>query len=103
GARGFPLAPGEESANFGARAAVSAVSGVRLGGAAIGCGVGRDGAEVQFAGGARHSARIRAAVASGADHADSGWARWREEDVEEPGELCGDHGSAGRDVREADV
>src|SRR5271170_3731731 len=46
GARRFSFAAGREFADFGARAFVSVVDGLRRGGAEIGCGIGGDGAEI---------------------------------------------------------
>ena len=79
------------------------LTGLRRGGAGIGRRNRRDRAEIQPAGAPRNSARIRAAVGSGADHADSGRARRRAQNVEEPRQLRGHHRSAGRNVRQADV
>ncbi len=53
--------------------------------------------------GAGNPARVRAGIAGVRDHADPGGHRWAAEDVEEPGKLCGHHGSAGRNVWQADV
>src|SRR5277367_3916409 len=46
GARGFSFAAGGESADFGARAFVSVVDGLRRGGAEVRRGIGRDRAEI---------------------------------------------------------
>src|SRR6202041_1930301 len=84
-AGGFSFAPGQEFADFRARAAVSAADGVRRRGAGIRRRAGSDRTEIQHAGAPRNTARIRTSTRGRADHADSCRARWRTQDVKEPG------------------
>src|SRR5579863_4317189 len=102
-ARGLSFAPRKEPAHLCPRAALSTADRLRCSGAEIGCGTGRHGAEIQPFGTPGDTARIRAGVRGRADHADFGGAGRRTQNVEEFGELRWDHGSAGRNVREADV
>src|ERR1700722_19135482 len=89
--RRFQIAPREKSTYIRSRTALPAVAGLRFGGIEGRCGVGRDGAEIQSSRGPRNSARVWPAFASRAHDADSGGARWRKENVQEPRKLCGNH------------
>ena len=86
----------ERRTDFGSRTAVSAGAGLRFSGAAVRCGNGRHGSEVQSAGGPGDSEGLRAAAADRGHRAASGRSRRREEDVEIAGQLHRDHGSRRR-------